>query len=327
MQKFKFDDPSIRYTGRFGKTGTWSAEFMAATACGATIEIAFTGRDCVLLFNTEHSSEPFGHIYLSVDGGARVESAISPFVRVSAPDDGTHIVTCIYKSGVEQQHRWHQPLVGKIAFEGYEAEGSASLPADNRRTIEFVGDSITEGVLIDSFRRVSLNDQHNRPWQDDVTATYGWLTAEALGLRPYMMGYGAVGNTHGGCGGVPKTADAYPYNFENSPVTYPSCDFILINHGANDRGSRDSYLPEYKELLGLIRSRNPKSVLIVLSPFCGAFDDILPGFVESFNRETGDSVCYISSEGWVPAEPLHPLRDGHRIISEHLIKALKPIIG
>ncbi|MCI8387746.1 MAG: hypothetical protein HFE63_04700 [Clostridiales bacterium] len=317
----KFDDPSIRYTGRFGQLGNT----MTATACGATIDIAYSGRDCVLCFNTEFSYDPRGHIYVSVDGGARVEVTIEPYVRVSAADEGVHFVKVIYKSSVEQQHRWYLPLIGKLSFLGYEADASASLPADERKTIEFVGDSITEGVLIDEFRKIYAVGQHNRPWQDDSTATYAWLTAEALNLRPFCMGYGAVGNTHSGCGNVPKTADAYPYNFENSPVTYPSCDYILINHGANDRG-RSNYLDEYRGVLKLIRERNPESTIIVLSPFCGAFDDVLPGFVEEFNRDNGDDVKYISSQGWVPAEPLHPLRDGHKIIAEHLVEKMKDIV-
>ena len=326
MKFINFEDPSIRYTGRFGKYTNWSGNYMAATACGATIEIAFKGRDCVLLFNTNNAAEPFAHLYISVDGGARVESVLSRFVRVSTNDDGEHHLVCIFKSDVENQHRWFIPLVGCVAFEGYEAEDSGVLPEDTRKTIEIVGDSITEGVLIDAFRKVYVNDGQNRPWQDDVTATYGWLTAEALNLRPFMMGYGAVGLTRSGSGHVPKVAESYPYNYEGSPATYPSCDYIMINHGANDRGNRDAYLPEYEKLLKLIRSRNPQSKIIILSPFCGAFDDILPEFVNNFNVANGDNVNYISSHGWVPAEPLHPLRDGHKIIAEHLVEELGKIL-
>ena len=326
MKFIKYNDTSIRYTGRFGEYVNWSGSYMAATACGATIDIAFRGRECVLHFNVDFSEDPFGHLYISVDGGARVETAITKFIRVSAVGDGEHHLVCIFKSDVEQHHRWYQPLIAKVAFEGYEAEDSGVLPEDSRKTIEIVGDSITEGVLVEPNRKFYMNDGKNRPWQDDVTATYGWLTAEVLGLRPFMMGYGAVGNTHGGSGSVPKTADAYPYNYCGSPVTYPSCDYIMINHGANDRGNPSGYLAEYKNLLKLIRERNPKSKIIVLSPFCGAFDDILPGFVEEFNRETGDSVHYISSHGWVPAEPLHPLRDGHKVIAGKLVEELKKIL-
>ena len=75
-------------------------------------------------------------------------------------------------------------------------ENPAELPADERKTIEFVGDSITEGVLIDvdfydkDSDFISSQDQNNRCYQDDVCATYAWQTAEALNLRPIFMGYG-----------------------------------------------------------------------------------------------------------------------------------------
>ncbi len=321
----KYDDPSIRYTGRFGQFRTWHNDSIAATACGSYFELAFGGRECVLNFCTEFSTESYGHIWISVDGGARVEATISRFIRLRAERDGDHTVKVIYKSSVEQQHRWHTPLVGKLAFLGYEADRAGILAPDDRKTIEFVGDSITEGVLIDADRRQHTDDQFDRPWQDDAAGTYAFLTAEALGLRPYIMGYGAVGATKSGCGGVPKAALAYPYNFEGSPVTYPSCDIIVVNHGANDRGN-PSYADEYTNLLKLIRERNPKSTLVSLSPFCGCFDELLPDVIESYNKKYNDNVVYISTHGWIPAEPLHPLYDGHRIVAEHLAERLSRLI-
>ena len=54
-------------------------------------------------------------------------------------------------------------------------------------------------------------------------------------------------------------------------------------------------------------------------------DDILPDFVEKFNIENKDDVRYISSHGWVPLEPLHPLRDGHRLIGEKLTEEFKKL--
>ena len=138
------------------------------------------------------------------------------------------------------QPRWFQPLVGRTALLGIEVEERGVLPADDRKIVEFVGDSITEGVLIDADyaeKPAYTWDQHNRVYQDDVTATYGWLTAEALNLRPVMMGYGAVGATRGGCGGVVKAASAYPFVYDGVPYAGEAPDYIVINHGANDRGA------------------------------------------------------------------------------------------
>lgn len=316
-----YTDASVRLTGRWG---VWN-NTACATAAGATIEAAFRGRMARLQFNLEFNEHPYPHVWISVDGGARVEAPLSPYLRVAAPDDGEHVVTVIYKGSVEMHHRWYQPLIGKIAFCGLEADAPAGLPADERPVIEFVGDSITEGVLIDADCTFFANDWLNRPFEDDVTATYAWLTAEALGLRPLMMGYGAVGITRSGCGSVPKAEAAYPYCFAEMPMTYPtSPGYVLINHGANDRGaSAEDYIAGYRRLLDLIRRTHPQAKLIALSAFCGAFAKELGAMVAAYNRENGCDVLFIDSTGWVPVEPLHPLRDGHREIAGHLTGILR----
>lgn len=48
-------------------------------------------------------------------------------------------------------------------------------------------------------------------------------------------------------------------------------------------------------------------------------EDTMPEFVERYNREQNDHVYMISSKGWAPYEPLHPLREGHKIIAEKLV--------
>ena len=46
-------------------------------------------------------------------------------------------------------------------------------------------------------------------------------------------------------------------------------------------------------------------------------------FVAVVERENGCDVLFIDSTGWVPVEPLHPLRDGHREIAGHLTGILR----
>jgi len=316
----KYDDASVRLTGRWNKT----KDFAEATAPGSSVELAFSGELAVLHFDMIWNEHPYPHLWISVDGGAKVEAPMSPFLRVEPSAAGTHTVKVIYKGAAEMQHRWYSPLVGKISFKGYEAEKAGVLPENNKKTIEFVGDSITEGVLIDESYKVSPLNHLNRPYQDDVTATYAYLTAKNLNLEPIFMGYGAVGATKSGCSSVPRASDAYPYCYSGAPISHPSADFILINHGANDRAaSPQQYLACYQELLDVIIRMNPKSRIISLSAFCGAFNSELEAFITEYNRENQTGILFISSKGWVPAEPLHPLRDGHKIIAGHLTKILK----
>lgn len=315
---------SVRFTGRWDTSGAAAV----TTAPGGMIEIAFRGRAAVLKFNTDMNMQPYPHLWISVDNGAKTEVPVDRIIRIEATSDGEHLIRVIYKSAVEIQHRWHHPLIGKLCFEGAEADGAGELPEDNRKIIEFIGDSITEGVLIDAFYQFEANDQFNRPVQDDSTATYAYLTAEALGMKPVIMGYGAVGVTHGGCGSVPKAAEAYPYNFEGSPAKPQGSDIIVINHGANDaRNTSEEYTSEYTELLRLVRKINPNAKIVVLTAFCGVYPNELRAAVDKFNTENNDNVYFIDTAGWIPKEPLHPLRDGHRIVSEKLTAELKKLFS
>lgn len=319
---FKYDNACVRYTGRFAEYGG----AMTATAPGSEIAIAFSGDNIILSFDTENYKDLVPHIYLQLDGGDLFESAIASFLRVSA-DNGEHILRIIYKSAVEAQSRFYHPLVGKIAFKGFYADNTAALPTDSRKTIEFVGDSITEGVLIDVELFEDAGPQETRPFVDDVTATYAYLTAKHFGLKNLHMGYGAVGVTCGGQGMVPKAADAYPYCFEGAPVAYPHPDYIVINHGANDRrATPEQYITEYRALLELIRNTHKNSVIIVLSAFCGAFPTELCNLVKNFNAEHDDNIHFIDASEWGKGHPLHPLRNGHKEIAEKLIKELEGII-
>ena len=320
MNFYKFDNENIRYTGRWGV----NESAMAATATGSYFEFAFSGDCCIMYFNLTYSARPYNHIYISIDGGAKVEAELNAFIKLRA-GKGEHTVTVINKSAMEMHHRFHLPLDGKVAFKGFEAENILPLKADNRKTIEFIGDSITEGVLVyDDRLNMYPTGQENRVFNDDVTETYAWKTAENLNLRPLFGAYGAVGLTHGGCGGYPDAITAYPYAFEGCKVNFAEPDYVLCNHGANDRG-RENYFERYELFLNTVRELRPNSKIFVLGAFCGFKADELADFVEDYNKKHGDNVTYISSKGWVPVEPTHPLCDAHTHIANSLTEILKKL--
>lgn len=324
-----YNHESVRLTGRWDRGESCAT----TTTTGAYIEFAFEGKMALARFDVVSNASPRLHLWIQLDGGAMIEAPIDSFLRVIAPDDGAHVCRIIYKGGTEQDRRWYAPLTGKVSFIGVQTEKPIPIAPDTRPTVEFVGDSITEGVLIDVDYNTAGDpvstyvEAGYRCWQDDACATYAWLTAEAMGWRPIIMGYGAVGATRAGQGLVPKAAVAYPYNYDGSPITHESADYVIINHGANDRGARvETYIAEYERLLDVIRERNPKSVIIALSAFCGAHHEALGKLIAQYNEKNGCQVHFIDSDGWIPAEPLHPLRDGHKIVSAHLVEELKKIL-
>ena len=331
-----YTDESVRLTGRWD---TRDPKVAVATATGSYIEFAFRGRTALARFDAEANNIYPLHLWLQLDEGAMCEAPVDyalRFVANDGDDNTVHTARIIFKGGTESSDRWYLPLHGRVAFLGVQLTDPAApvpLAPDVRKTIEFVGDSITEGVLIDvdyhdGFRAYSPIDQLNRALQDDVCATYAWLTAQALGLRPYFMGYGAVGVTHAGLSDVPAAPESYPFNFEGSPVAYPPCDYVLINHGANDRRKDpEEYLTKYAELLDVIRARNPKATVIALSAFCGFAQTELREMIDTYNKKHGCNVRFINGGNWIPPEPLHPLRDGHRNIAAHLVPLLREIVG
>lgn len=320
-----YNDASVGFTGRFAPLGN----AMATVTPGSSFRVAFCGKCIVLHFDIENCIAPFPHIWVQIDGGMRAETIVDRWLRLEVPTDGKHICTVVYKGGVEQYNRWEAPLQGKVSFLGYDADATAILPQDTRPSIEFLGDSITEGVLVDYYRYYPRQqDQLNRAYQDDATATYAWLTAEALNLRHYHLAFGATGLTRSGHGGAPCCGEAYPYCFAGAPVTYDHPDYVLINHGANDRKStEEAYIQAYRALLAQIRDAHPAAKLICLSAFCGAYPRAVEEMVKEINEKTGDDIFFIDATGWIPAVPLHPTRNMHATIAQKLIPVLQQRYG
>lgn len=73
----------------------------------------------------------------------------------------------------------------------------------------------------------------------------------------------------------------------------------------------------------VVRNRNPKSKIISLTPFSGCLAKEIREVVEKYNSEKNDEVFYIDTTGWIEAEPIHPLRQGHKTVSEKLSKIIK----
>ncbi|MBQ3090844.1 MAG: hypothetical protein IJD21_09860 [Oscillospiraceae bacterium] len=310
---------NIRYTGRWYVT----EQSAIATAPGSRFQLAFSGHSIVLHFDIEFISSPPPHLWISVDDGARIEVPIDRHLRLQAGTVGNHIAEVILKSSITYGHRWHPPMNGRVEFVGWDGSPGC-LPKEKKQTIEFVGDSITEGVFVDNELGEGLG-WLGRPYQDDVTATYAWLTACELGLEPVISAYGGVGVTQPG-GNVPKAAEMYPCCFSGTPIAYSNADYILMNYGANDREhSAEEFLREYRRLLDLVADHNPESKLILLAPFCGAFEQELELLRDRFTAERGRSLELIRTKGWISPEPLHPGRESHRILAERLTGALKAL--
>lgn len=308
---------NLRFVGRW----KCSAEQAVTTTPGAYFYLAYRGNDAILHFDTQWVSPSKPHLWICVDNGPSVEVPLDRHLRLHAETAGNHVIKVIFKSAVEVEHRWHLPLQSAICFVGYDAQAPGDLPEIHQPIVEFVGDSITEGVLVDEALGSSVFD---RPYQDDSTATYAWLTAQALGWEPIIMGYGAVGVTRGGNGGVPAAAKAYPFCFADTPIDYGEVSRVIVNYGANDRnGNPEAFCEGYLALLDTISKHHANARITVVQPFCGVFTKELEAVVQAFQKSHTQSINLIKTQGWIPSEPLHPDRVGHRKVADLLIPLLR----
>ena len=79
-------------------------------------------------------------------------------------------------------------------------------------------------------------------------------------------------------------------------------------------------------LLDEIRRLHPSSRLVILPPFIGCWTGKLKEIASRYEKETGCPILFVDTDGWISPEPLHPLRDGHRVVAENLSKALGAFI-
>ncbi len=331
---------SVRFTGRWAKNdtlivtpvpGTNKKESAVTTAPGAYFEAAFNGDWCDLRFDISNCPEPLPHLYVQVDGGAKIDVRIAHYIRIETPTAGNHVVTVYFKSSMESLQRWHEPLGAKVDFLGFDADAEGVLPEDNRKIIQFLGDSITEGTWVDDERTAygahnsvyDRNNLFNTQYQNDSTATYAYHTAKLLGMRPYITGYGCLGLIRHGNGGLPAAAGVYPYYFDGHPIERDIADIIVINYGANDfMATADEYTAAYEEFLGIVRSFNPSAKIVVMSAFLGRYPEELSATVARYNKEHDENILFIDATDWVPKEPVHPTREGHQIIARKLTDIL-----
>jgi len=265
------------YCGRWGRE---RAGRLAVTITnGSTVEFAYTGNLCTLLFDLHGLSvQPQVVVWLDAQGPTRVEIPRDGAVRLTpvhhaAPLDGPpfpdvrttcHHVRCMavmdsdYLSGVDN---WTLQQ-GAARFAGAMLEaGETIVPIpQGTRFIECFGDSITAGLRV---LYTSRSDTDGPPCQ---CPERNWpeLLAHWLGFHAIVTGHGGQGITSAGTGGVPPAGEAFEWVYAGEPWDPPTPPrMAVIYHGANDSRLSAS---QYKRYLRQVRAAYPDSVMFAFVP-------------------------------------------------------------
>lgn len=225
-------------------------------------------------------------------------------------------------------------------------------PVRKNGLIEFIGDSITCGYGIDDENK----DHSYSTTTEDITKTYAFKTAEALGYGYSMVSFSGHGVLSGYTSEkinsemtVPKyynkighsnysllngkNPDEIEWDFSKKP------DIIVLNLGTNDSSycqndseKQSDFKIEYINFLKQIREKNPDSKIVcTMGIMGGTLFPVIESAVSDYKSESGDDKVYtmefdIQSFSDGVCADYHPSEKTNTKASEKLVKFLKNII-
>jgi lysophospholipase L1-like esterase len=318
-----------QYYGRWDLTHAGKA---VTVNSGSHVTASFSGTGISANFDTSGNTGDMPTVTIKIDDADVVEKEIAGTLELaSGLTAGMHTVTLFARGMTEQQQRWTPPLVSSTVFLGFTVAGGMLVPSarPQRLKLEFLGDSITEGVNMHS---IGPQGQTTASWRTDGPRGYAALTAMKLGAEWRQVGFGRQGLTIVGNGGVPKAQDAFNWIYAGVPRDAWQADVVVINQGTNDQSADGAtFAPLYLSFLGLVRNAYPNAKLVALRPFVGAFGNEISAQVQKLKAAGDAKVFYIDTAGWTaPADftdGVHPNPAGGVKISALLVTALQPIIN
>jgi lysophospholipase L1-like esterase len=293
-------DARIRLYGRWDRR----QEDRAVTVNGGSYIVArFDGGALAARFDLTRNKPPLPTILWQIDGDdvQPRESEIAESVELAKDlKPGGHTICLTVRGLDEHQPRWAAPLTASLTFLGFDAGTDGTIldaQPDPKLKIEFLGDSITEGVLVHG--KDAPKDAW--PWHTDAYRAYPSLTGLRLKDAQWrQVGFGAIGLTRGGSGGVPPAPEAFDWFYKDCPRDDWQADVVVINLGTNDGAAKgDVFRPTYAKYLALIRKAYPNAKILALRPFNGAHGDDIKSEVASRNAHDDENVSFVDTTGWL----------------------------
>jgi lysophospholipase L1-like esterase len=329
------DDTRLQYWGRWDQR-TAATTGAATVNTGSTIIARFQGTQLTLHFTTTQYSHQFPTLWLQVDEGEWKVVRPAEELRISpAPlPTGTHVVRLVVKGFREWENRWDTPVVGSVVFRGVTPDdGTQLLQAPERpaKLVEFLGDSITEGVLVLNTGPRETWTREKWPEFSDGRRSWSHQSALLAGAEPRTVGFGRLGLSINANGGVPPALHSFPFVYSGAPIDQIRLpDAVVINMGTNDgqRVSGEVFGPLYRAYLETIRKTYPLAQILCLRPFNGAHATAIEGVV----RELRDSkIRYVDTTGWIDPEKhttdkVHLNLEGNHVAAEKVAAILKTVL-
>ena len=323
-------DRRLQYRGRW-----WvQKERALAVNTGSQLQARFSGDWLALRFDASAYPHEPPELWVRLDMQPWQKMEVAPLIELAPdPPHFEHLLRMVFKGAREWDNRWTAPLQTAVVLTGIGlAEGGKLLDPPPRPAlrIEFLGDSITEGVLL---HRLDRPFPEAWPERADGRLGYAFQTGERLGADTRVVGFGRQGVTIEGNGGVPPAPDAFAWICEGVPRDDWQPHLVVINQGTND-GSvpPDGFRPAYDRYLSLVRADYPDAHIFALRPFNGAHADDIRAVVEHRGAAGDAHLQFVDTTGWLDptidtTDGVHPSAMGHRKAAERLEAVIRAVLA
>lgn len=317
-------DAQIRFYGRWDRREPGRA---LTVNSGSYLVASFQGKGAIARFDVSANRAPFPTLAWSVDEGEWQEAEVAPTVKVAGGlKPGAHTLMLMVRDLDEHQSRWSPPLVASVTFQGLDLPDGrlTAPPPEPKLRLEFLGDSITEGVLIHPVRP----GKETWPWRGDGRLAYACQTALRLGAQWRQAGFGRLGVTIEGNGGVPPAPESFNRFRAGCPRDGWQPDLVVINQGTNDGGRpAEVFRPAYARYLEVVRQGYPRAWIAAMRPFGGYHAEDILAEVTARQAAGDRRVFYVDTTGWLgPADftdGVHPNAQGSVKAADRLAEVLR----
>ena len=204
------------------------------------------------------------------------------------------------------------------------AQALGDRPADEEILIEFIGDSVTSGF--GNVTSLGNGSETSAIYRESATKSYGYLTAEMLGVDYSIVSRAGTGLTSG-CSS--QYTAMYPYtDFVRGNEKYTparTADIVVINLGTNDLGkSTEANVPsEAKAILAAVRAIHGDSVTVIW-----AYDMMNDGCIDAIMTALdGEGVHFVRLTRNTSGLYGHPDASGHASSAEILAAYIEELLA
>lgn len=339
---YRPDNELIQYTGRIDFSNPQKPRLCGA---GAYFEIKFKGSTCEIMLEDQNLNGNHNYISVAIDGKYRGRIKVSKEktqyeIAHGLKNTEHRLIVC---KATEAQN-------GYVEFSGLSCHQLLSFKYKRKRKIEFIGDSITCGMGLDTSDLACGSGQ----WYDQHNAylAYGQLVAKKLNanwLLSSVSGIGVNRNWNSPGPTMPQVYENLYLNTDSNSVwdseNYVP-DLISICLGTNDfsdgdgsydRGELDGeeFVADYIRFVKRIRNRYPDAQICCLSSpmFSGEKSARLAGYisqvVQHMREEENDEKIhsFVFSGTYIKGCSTHPGKDEHESMAEELLPFYKKVMN